>query len=370
MFQYKKIPYFNMLPIIILSLLFYKIINNIDVLKPILDKVLSILAYPIWGFCIAYFLNPFMVYLEEKLKFKRIFSLLVVYLLFIFLLILIILLVLPTMIRSIMDLITNLNMPNIITNTQSYIDSTLMKNKFIASLGINTSNITQLNSYVSQLSSILSKSINIVVGQLINITNLMIRISTGIIISIYLLLEKEKCILAIKHFLYAFLSTKTCNQIIHFGKTANLIFKQYFIGKSIDSFIIGVLCFTATTILGIHYALLISIVIGITNLIPYFGNFIGLVPAFIITFFFSPIMAFQLTVIVLVLSTLDGWLLAPMIIGDKIGLSPLWIILAIMAGGSLYGVVGMFLAVPVMALIKTFLEEIIRRKIDEKSSDI
>ena len=149
-----------------------------------------------------------------------------------------------------------------------------------------------------------------------------------------------------------------------------MIFKKYFIGKSIDSFIIGIICFIVLSLLGVQYPLLISIIIGITNLIPYFGNFIGLVPTFLITFFFSPVQALQLTVLVFFISILDGWVLAPKIIGDKIGLGPVWIIVAIILGGSLYGVVGMFLGVPVIAILKALIEDIVDRRIKAKNIDI
>lgn len=374
MIEYKKIPYFKFIPVIILTLLCYKFINNIESIGFFIGKLLDVFSYILWGFIIAYLLNPAMVYLEKHFKLKRIFSLLIVYLFFIAIVILIITLIIPLMIKSIADLLANLNMQTILTNTQSFWDYLVKNNSLLNKLGIdsniNTTINTTINKYITQVNSILTTSISLVFSQLVNITTTLFKIFTGAVISIYLLIEKESAIKGIKKILYAFFSASATVSIIKFGGKVNIIFKKYFIGKSIDSFIIGIICFIVLSLLGVQFPLLISIIIGITNLIPYFGNFIGLVPTFIITFFFSPVQALQLTVLVLFISILDGWVLAPKIIGDKIGLGPVWIIIAIILGGSLYGVVGMFLGVPIIAILKALIEDIVDRRIKAKNIDI
>lgn len=374
MIEYKKIPYFKFIPVIILSLLCYKFINNMESIGFFISKLLDVFSYVLWGFIIAYLLNPAMVYLEKHLKLKRIFSLLIVYLVFIAIVVFIITLIIPLMIKSIVDLLAKLNMQTILTNTQSFWDYLVKNNSILNKLGIdsniNTTINTTINKYITQVNNILTTSISLLFSQLVNITTTLFKIFTGAVISIYLLLEKESAIKGIKKILYAFFSASATVSIIKFGGKVNLIFKKYFIGKSIDSFIIGIICFIVLSLLGVQYPLLISIIIGITNLIPYFGNFIGLVPTFIITFFFSPVQALQLTVLVLFISILDGWVLAPKIIGDKIGLGPVWIIVAIILGGSIYGVVGMFLGVPVIAILKALIEDIVDRRIKAKNIDI
>jgi predicted PurR-regulated permease PerM len=261
-------------------------------------------------------------------------------------------------------------MPTILNSTQSYWNSFVLNNSILNKLGIDANIYTTISNYITQVNSFLSTSIALLFSQLVNITTTLFKIFTGALISIYFLLEKESAIKGIKAMLYAFFNASTTVNIIKFAGKVNIIFKKYIIGKSIDSFIIGIICFVMLSALGIQYPLLISIIIGITNLIPYFGNFIGLVPTFLLTFFFSPVQAAQLTVLVFLLSILDGWLLAPKIIGDKIGLGPVWIIVAIILGGGLFGVIGMFLGVPVIAIIKALIDDIVQRKIKLKNIDI
>jgi len=121
------------------------------------------------------------------------------------------------------------------------------------------------------------------------------------------------------------------------------------------------------TILKIRYALLISVIVGVTNMIPYFGPFIGAVPAVIITFFDSPINALWVTIFIFVLQQFDGLILGPKILGDSVGLSPFWIIFSIVLGGGLYGVIGMFLGVPVIAIVITFTNRLIDWQLEKKS---
>jgi predicted PurR-regulated permease PerM len=135
----------------------------------------------------------------------------------------------------------------------------------------------------------------------------------------------------------------------------------------IDSLIIGLICFAGMWALKAPYALLMSIIIGVTNMIPYFGPFIGAVPAIIITLFSSPVTAIWVAVFILILQQLDGYIIGPFILGDSVGLSPFWIILAILIGGGLFGVLGMLICVPVMAIVRNQFSRYINKRLDEKN---
>ncbi len=145
------------------------------------------------------------------------------------------------------------------------------------------------------------------------------------------------------------------------------IFSKYIIGKMIDSLIVGIICFMGLWFLKAPYALLMAIIVGVTNMIPYFGPFIGAVPAVIITLFTSPITALWVTLFIIVLQQLDGYIIGPFILGDSVGLSPFWIILAILIGGGLFGILGMLICVPVMAVVRNMFSRYINRRLDEKS---
>jgi predicted PurR-regulated permease PerM len=148
----------------------------------------------------------------------------------------------------------------------------------------------------------------------------------------------------------------------------NKIFSGFIIGKSIDSLIIGILCFILMTLFKMPYALIISAIVGVTNMIPYFGPFIGAVPGTIILLLMSPLRAFGFIILIFVLQQFDGLYLGPKILGDSTGLKPLWIIFAITLGGNLAGVLGMFFGVPIIAVIAYLANNIIERKL--KSKDI
>lgn len=364
MLKLKEMKYLKLIPIIIISLLLNKVINNIEILGVLLTKIFSLVGYLVWGFCIAYLLNPMMLTVEKKLRTKRVVSILIIYAVFFSFITVFCILVIPSIIQSIGDLVSSL--PNFVEKTNVYITANILNNKIFIKYGVNSYITNNLNYIVEKLNSLLKISMNVAFSQVVNFSSTLFNLITGIVISIYLLIDKEIAISNIKKFLHAFLSEAHTNNIIETGEKVNLIFKEYVVGKSIVSLLIAILCFIALQAMSVNYAILISLIIGISNLIPYFGTIIGLIPTIIITLFSSPISTLKLVIVVLVLSLLDGWYLAPKIIGKKIGLSPIWIIVAITIGGGIYGLVGMFLGVPIAAIIKTFLEEYINRKSESK----
>ena len=205
-----------------------------------------------------------------------------------------------------------------------------------------------------------------IIDYLMGLSSLFIKLLSGIVISIYYLIDKESIIMNFKKFIYSILNETHAIRIIDFGKIANITFKKFFIGKIIDSIIFGIITFIGFIILQIPYALPFSLLIGVTNMIPYFGNIMGMVPAAIITLFFSPIKSLELVLFIITLSNIDGWFISPKIIGDKVGLSPLLIILGIVLGGGLFGILGMLLGVPTIALVKILLEEFMNKRTENK----
>jgi len=182
-----------------------------------------------------------------------------------------------------------------------------------------------------------------------------------------MLKDKETFILQLKKLIYSITSKDLADKIISLGNELNTVFSRYLVGRIIDGLIIGILCFIGCLILRVPYASVISTIVGITNLIPYFGPLIGMIPAFIITLFYSPIKAVWVLIFIFALQQFDGLYLGPKILGTKVGLRPFWIISAIIIGGGLFGVIGMFLAVPAVAMIKLMLKKYIDKKLDEKN---
>ncbi len=159
------------------------------------------------------------------------------------------------------------------------------------------------------------------------------------------------------------------DSILKTARTCNAIFSGFISGKTVDSFIIGVLCFLLMSILQLPYALLISLIVGVTNMIPYFGPFIGAVPGALIILLISPWKMIVYLIMILVLQQFDGLYLGPKILGDSTGLRPIWIIFAITIGGALMGFVGMFLGVPCVAVISYLTGEWIDRRLEKRGID-
>ena len=364
MIRYKKIPYIRLIPIIIITLFLYRIINNIENIGSIVQKISSLLSYFIWGFVIAYLINPLMVYIEKETKIKRIFSISLIYTLLIGLIILIVTLVTPNVIQSVTDLFNNI--PQYANKTYNWSINILDKNKLLNKLDASTYLKNYLNTFNNDISTYFTPGFQIIIDKLMGLSSFFVKLVSGIVISIYFLIDKEPIIFNLKKFTYSVLNESLAIKTGDLIKLVNTIFNQYFIGKIIDSIIFSLITFIGLVILKIPYALPFSLVIGVTNMIPYFGIIISMVPIALITLFFSPIKSLEFVIFIAIISNIDGWFISPKIIGDKVGLSPILIILGIVLGGGLFGILGMILGIPTIALIKTLLERFMDRRTKDK----
>lgn len=216
------------------------------------------------------------------------------------------------------------------------------------------------------LTSITASAISILVA----LKNVVI----GLIVSIYVLMEKERFEGQAKKIAFAILPIKQANSLIQIVHKVDEIFGGFIIGKIIDSIIIGIICFIGCSILRMPYTLLVSVIIGITNIIPFFGPFIGAVPCLIIVTITDPLHGLYLLIFILILQQVDGNIIGPKILGDSTGLSSFWVIFAIMVGGGLFGFVGMLFGVPTFAVIYYLIQRLIayllgRKGLPSKSLD-
>lgn len=192
----------------------------------------------------------------------------------------------------------------------------------------------------------------------------------SITIAAYMLLEKKELITRLNRTANAIFSPNVNKEMRHVLHLMDKIFKKFVVGKIIDSIIIGILTYFILILFGFEYAVLIAFFVGVTNVIPYVGPFIGAVPAILITLLASsnePIRALYMALIILAIQQLDGLIIGPKILGDTIGVTPFWILIAITIGGAMFGFLGMFLGVPVTVLIKTIVEEYVDRKLGVKT---
>lgn len=205
-------------------------------------------------------------------------------------------------------------------------------------------------------------SVSIITGTL----NLII----AIIVSVYMLIDKNNLIRSMKKLVYGFVPEPFIDVTLEIFSECNLIFTNFITGKAIDSLIIGVLCFIFMNIFRMPYALLISVIVGVTNMIPYFGPFIGAVPGTLVLLMVSPWKALGFVVMIVLLQQFDGLYLGPKILGDTVGIKPLWIIISITIGGSIGGVLGMFLSVPIFAMLAYLLDLLLDYRLKKRNLPI
>ena len=184
----------------------------------------------------------------------------------------------------------------------------------------------------------------------------------GIIFAVYMLAQKEKLIEQFKKLIRSFLSEERAEKLFYVGRVTNTTFKSFVGGQFIEAVILGVLCFICMTIFKMPYALSISVVIGLSNIIPVFGPWDGGIIGAIILLGVNPIQALWFIVLAVVLQQIDGNLIYPKVVGDRVGLPAIWVMLAVLVGGNGFGIVGMFVAVPIASVIYKLLKERVAKK--------
>ena len=230
--------------------------------------------------------------------------------------------------------------------------------------------ITQASSYIEGLLDNMIDIVESSIPTLINTTFTTISnigsFIIGIIICVYILLERDDLHRQFTKLGNAFLRDDYMRNITRLLSQAVIKFNSFIRGKIIDSVIIGIICFIAMSILGLDYVVLISFIIGITNIIPIFGPFIGAIPSAFLLLVVDPMQCLVFIVLVFIIQQIDGNIIGPAVLGNSIGLSNFWIMFAIIVGGGLFGIVGMFFGVPLLGLIHFFLSEYVNLKIDQK----
>ncbi|MBS6600398.1 MAG: AI-2E family transporter [Clostridium sp.] len=354
-------------------ILFYLGISQIGAVTSYIDKIFIILQPFIIGFAIAYLLGFLLkvyernlkkikTYRNLKLKYQRIISLILTYLTAILLIVLFLQFVLPQLIESIVGLVNNI--PTYISNLNK------VSNYLFKKFDVKKEQMDIINEKLKDLiDTIINIGTNLlpVIGNIIaSFASSIWNIAIGAIVSIYLLIDKENMCAGVKKVVYAILPKKGAEKVILITHKSNETFGKFLSGKILDSAIIGILAYIVLKICNMPYTLLISVVIGITNIIPFFGPFIGAVPSFIIILFVSPEKALWFLLIVFILQQVDGNIIGPKILGDSIGISAFWILFSIMVAGEILGFVGMVIGVPLFAVIYSLFKDFINEKLKSK----
>lgn len=212
----------------------------------------------------------------------------------------------------------------------------------------------------------LPKLISVMGGGLLGTVNMLKNVVVGVIIAIYMLCSKDLFAAQAKKLAYSLFSTEHANLFIKNTRFVHRVFGGFITGKLLDSLIIGMITFVAMSLLKMPYIVLISVVIGVTNFIPFFGPFIGAIPSSLLVLMIDPIQCIYFIIFILILQQFDGNILGPKILGDSTGLSSFWVMFAILVAGGLFGFVGMVIGVPLFAVLYSLVSSLVNRSLSDK----
>lgn len=189
----------------------------------------------------------------------------------------------------------------------------------------------------------------------------------GLIVAIYLMNTPKRWKRQFKTVIYAIFPQRESEAIFHIGRLTLDMLNRFIFGKALDSLIIGIICGIVCAIMNMPYTPLIAFVVGLTNMIPVFGPFMGAVPCIIILLIINPIKALEFLIFIIILQQVDGNIIGPRILGGSMGLPAMWVMFAILLGGALGGIMGMFLGVPLFSVVYILIKDAANRRVAEKN---
>lgn len=333
-------------------------------IKTALSGFFDIVSPIFYALIIAYICNPVMTGAEKMLSrfekkrerktLKRVISIIAAYIVMLSFISLLLLLTIPQILNNYEELIQQISA--LAVKVISFING--------LSGVFNIDNIdSSISGFAEDLIDYIGNMIPIWSGQVLIVTA---KLLIGIVLSFYIMLHKEKVIAGVKKYACAILPKRAFRFVYEVVKNADRAFGKFFVGQLIDSLLVGVIVFIILWLFKMPYYSVISVLVCITNVIPYFGPFLGAIPSFIIIFISDPIKAFWFLVIILVVQQIDGNIICPRIQSETVGLSSLWIIVAITVIGGIFGIVGMFIAVPLFSTVYVFVQRFVNNKLKKK----
>lgn len=347
---------------LIIAVIGWKLLEYVPETFAVIDKIYRLLIPFIYAFVIAYVLNPIVKFFVNRLKLKQGLAIAITYLIFLGGIVVFAFVAIPNLYESVTDLISK--MPEYIKEAQDFFYKTIEQQSvkdIINSTGL-TKNVEQM---IVQFGDVAIKMLEGTVNTAFSLTTSVINVALGMLISIYVLCDKMRFKREGRRFLVAVIKEEKTERIIGFVKTFHKMIGTYIGIKAIDSSIIALMAFVLLSLVKSEYALFLSVIVGVTNMIPYFGPFIGEVIGFLFNVFVSPTKAIVVFIVLFSLQMFDGWYLDPKLIGSKVGVRPFWIILAVVIGGGFYGPIGMLLASPAVATIKIYYDKFIDKREEE-----
>lgn len=369
------------------SICFYYLLFHGDRFLGKINAILVIASPVIYGIIFAYLLTPIVNSIEKKLliplftkssemnskkkKWMRFLSVLMTVIIVILFIYGFFSILIPNVISSVKSI--SFAFPIYVNNLMHFADKYFEANPDIEALFnqlVSTYSVEidkyLNNTIIPQMESLL-KTVSL---SLISVLKAMWNLIIGLIISIYVLCSKEIFAGQSKKIIYAIFSIKTANSLIKDFRFISDTFIGFISGKIVDSIIIGIICFIGTSLLKIPYALLVSVIVGITNIIPFFGPYLGAIPSAILILMINPIKCITFIIFILILQQVDGNFIGPKILGQSTGLSGFWVIFSITIFGGLFGFLGMIIGVPFFAVVYAMTRRIIDRMLKKRNLPI
>ncbi|MEQ3214529.1 AI-2E family transporter [Hominifimenecus microfluidus] len=370
--------------VIAASIVFFLILSKISAIKGFFGIILKVIKPVLYGLLFAYLMNPLVKTFErpilvqwgEKIygkdsrksrSFARCIAILMALVLVLLIVIGLLWLVLPRLYESIQTLVTNL--PLYFDRMRSTVEEIFKANQDVEDyvLGLFDNLSQTLSSFLSgdlvnELKTVLVSITSSVYAVVMEI----VYIAIGFIVAVYILTSKERFAAQTKKVLYSIFDVQHATDIIEEAHEVNEIFIGFVSGKILDSLIIGVICYISLNIIQMPYKELVSVIVGVTNVIPFFGPFIGAVPSAFLILLVDPFKCLIFVIYILILQQIDGNIIGPKILGQNTGLSSFWVICAILVGGGLFGFAGMLFGVPVFAVIYRSVKRAVEHSLKKK----
>lgn len=345
-------------------------IQHIHVLKDFMSKVVEVMMPFIIGFSVAFLLHPTMILIERKLlknskmkqTTKRKISAGLALVLAILVVAGFLFLIFPSITDSIVKLSTQIGdyAMNAEVMIQDVIKTYPQTADFLTWLfDVGEDTLIELVNY-------LKNTIPTILDYSIKVVGLVFDFVMGLIIALYILCDRERFYIQIKKVAYTLFREPVVKQMRDLAKLSGRMFNSFIVGKIVDSLIIGIICYVGMSLIGFDFALLISFIVGCTNVIPVFGPFIGAVPGFVILLIVNPLDSLWFLVFIFALQQFDGNILGPLILGDSMGIPTLYVMFAILVGGGFFGIPGMFLGVPIFSIIYVVVKAGVEKQLEKK----
>jgi predicted PurR-regulated permease PerM len=369
----------TLLTVMILSALFIVALINIGIVVEALRQIVAVFSFVIYGVIFAYLMNPIQKLVEKLIrrifarsnmterglnKLSRILGVMVSLLAFLAIIYGLLAMVLPELINSISSTFSPENLQSYYEKITGWLNEVTRDTPLESWLRENDP-LRTLQEWITKKMDIFS-TIGSVLSGAYGVGKVIFNMVIGLVVAVYLLIDKERYISQLKKFLVSLFKPKWVDKLMEIGRFTNRSFGGFMVGKLIDSLIIGILSYIGMVILKLPYALISSTFVGVSNIIPFFGPLIGIVIGGVLILLQNPLQALYFLIFELILQQIDGNIIGPRILGERLGISDFWVLVSITVFGAAFGFPGMILGVPIFTIFYTLVSEAVRKSVRKK----